>query len=121
MDNMKSKDWEAFLESEWPLHRRETTEAMRKIDEIHVAIGAIKNDTRHLQMLDSIAKILGDVRDSLLPVLIGKDIMSTTSAKEMLEAQQKTYGSIITSLCKIFSIVVLLLVGMRIWLPEILK
>lgn len=115
---MTRAEWDKFLENEWPQHRKETVEAMRKIDEIHLSIGAIKNDTRHLQMLDAIAKILGEVKDSLIATLSGKDIISTAAANEMLQAQQKAYSGIITSLCKIFGVILLLLVGLKTFAPH---
>lgn len=95
--NMTTKDWELFLKTEWPQHRKESVDSMKKINEIHVTISAIGADTRHLQKLDGINSVLEDMRDSLIKTVSGKDIMSTQSAQEMLHAQQESYSKIITA------------------------
>jgi len=112
---------EMFFANEWPRYRRESDIANRKIDEMHTSIALITTDTKHLHKLEDISQSLKEVNSCLMTVLSGKDIISTETAKEMLTAQQKTYSGIITSLCKIFGLIIVILVGVRILAPDLLK
>lgn len=119
-----NSNWNIFLtqfSSEWPEHRKEIIDAIKKINEMHVAIADIGRDTKHLSKLEGIHGALQEVKDCLIHVLSGKDVISTDTAKEMLQAQQKTYAAIITSLCKVFGVIFIVVIGLRIFLPEWFK
>ena len=110
--------WEAFLEKEWPQHRQEHIVAAKKIDEMHSSIAAIREDTKHLTKLDLIASTLGDMRDSLIQVVSGKNIVDSETVKEMLKAQQSSHTATISTISKVFGVVIIVLVGLKFIVPH---
>lgn len=106
--------WDIFLEDEWPKHRKETVEAMKKIDEMHAGIVAIRNDTKFLPTLNDIAASLRDMNSKLFEVLSGKNVVDVDTMKDILKAQQSGYLTI----CKIFGILFLVIAGLKVFLPQ---
>lgn len=106
--------WDIFLEEEWPQHRKEAREAMRKIEEMHQGIVAIRHDTKFLPTLNDIAASLRDMNGKLFEVLSGKNVVDVDTMKEILKAQQSGYLTI----CKIFGVLFLVIAGLKVFLPQ---
>lgn len=115
--NGKTK-WDTFLDDEWPTHRKEVKDAMLKINEMHAGIAAIQRDTKHLPILDTVATTLIDIKDNLIEVLRGKNVVDVETVKDMLKAQQSTYTTTISTICKIFGLIIIILVGMKVLAPH---
>lgn len=107
---MNKLSLDSFLE-DWSKHRDAAITAMKKIDEMH-------SHTAHLVKLDAINSTLYGVKDCLIQVLSGKDVVSTVTAQEMLNAQQRSYTAIISTICRIFGLIVVILVGLKILAPQ---
>jgi hypothetical protein len=118
LSNGNRNKWDAFFDEEWPQHRRESGDAMKKINEMHTAIFAIREDTRHLTKLDNIADNLRSIKDSLIEVVSGKNVVNVETVKDVLNAQQKSYTTTIATMSKIFGMIILILVGMKIFAPQ---
>lgn len=110
--------WDIFLEEEWPQHRREAKESMRKIEEMHAGIVAIRNDTKFLPTLNDISQTLKDMRSGLLDVLAGKNVVDVDTVKDLLKAQQTSYVNAISTICKIFGVLFIVLAGLKVFLPN---
>lgn len=109
--------WDVFFDTEWPQHRKEHAEVMRKINEMHSGILAIRQDTRHLPVLDTISGTLREMKDSLIDVVSGKNIVDVDTVKDMLKAQQQAYSATIATICKIFGTIIIILVGLKLLVP----
>jgi hypothetical protein len=110
--------WDVFLGEEWPRFLGEYRVAHSKVDEMHQAIKLMREDTKHLTKLDAISTTLREMKDGLIEVVSGKNVIDTNTAKEMLTAQQDTYVKLIATICKVFGVIILVLIGLKFFLPE---
>lgn len=115
---MSDEKLHTFLEKSWPEYLKEYREASAKVDEMHKLINLMRDDTRHLTKLDVIATTLSDMKDGLIEIVSGKNVIDTSTAKDMLVAQQETYIKLISTICKVFGAIIIVLVGLRFLLPQ---
>lgn len=109
--------WDTFFLEEWPQHRQETKAVMKKIDEMHASIMAIHADTKFLPTLVDIAATLRDMRGSLFDSVSGKNVVDIDTVKDLLKAQQASYVGAISTICKVFGVLIVVLAGLKIFLP----
>lgn len=110
--------WDNFLEEEWPRHRKEHSDTMRKIEEVHQGISAIRQNTAHLTALEPISATLREMKEGLFNILTGKNVVDVDTVKDLLKAQQNSYVTTISTICKIFGAVVIILVGLKVFVPQ---
>lgn len=117
----KSDKWKIFVEEQWPKHLENSSFMQQRIEEIYESICVIRMNTNHLQKLDSISGSLLELKDGLLKIVSGKNVIDIDTVKDLVKAQQATYLKVITVICTVFLIVVITLLGLKTFIPHLLS
>jgi len=115
----KSK-WELFLDEDWPKHKIDFGIVSEEVHSMQAAMIDIKSDTRHLPALDNISGTLREIKDGLLQVVSGKNVVDVDTVKGMLKAQQDVYTTMITTICKLLGVIIVVLLGVKLLAPYLL-
>lgn len=114
--------WCPFSEN-WKAHRESVDDMMLKISETYDAMNLIHDDMKHLATISTTlattSGTLSEIKAGLLNAVLGKDIVPVGVTQTLLSDQRKSYITIIKTLCWAFSVIIVILSGLRYVAPHL--
>lgn len=104
-----------LLQEEWENHREEVSYTFQNVKE---AKQALQNLSNSFTVLDRIAHAIEELKSKWVDVAVGKNLVPLDVVKEMLLQQQRAYSSIIKTITLIFSLLVIVLIGLKYLAPH---